>query len=418
MFGQGPMVGPRATGGRPARAVLPMCHGLLAARALSPRATRRLVRQGCPLPLQLLEALPPPSPEDRPSLSRDPVRIRLRGEGVVQLPMRGESHQGSAMSSTGFAGPPDATAKPTPSTGQPAAPPRRLRWAWDVVLALGTLAFVPILAAAIPLWAYLCGLGYAGAWSSILLASFATVLLSSVALVVRLVVFWRRCGWLARVLRLVPVALVLLLLVPSSPISIRRLGPLIDTLIPDDMTLYLWGFRDRMRATADWEAIRQWARDARSSRPEGDSAPLQRPPCIQDLDPWQLTLANDAVVLKWHITYAFINPPTCAALIVFADEDRELVSRPDAHRIAPGVWVAYWPAFDEDEDAGLHRRRLLGAETCSSSVVSPLSACCSPRSRRANPRSEIASPRPQVRRKSSAVMTTNPIMTPNVAVRS
>jgi len=75
-------------------------------------------------------------------------------------------------------------------------------------------------------------------------------------------------------------------------------------------------------------------------------------------------------------------PPTFAALVVFADEGGELVSRPDAYRIAPGVWVAYWPAFDTDEGAGLHRRRLLSAEASSPSLVSSLSACRSPRSRR------------------------------------
>ena len=214
------------------------------------------------------------------------------------------------MPSLGFFDPPDTAAKPAPCTGRPRAAPRRPRWAWDIVLALGTLALVPTVVATIPLWAYMWGRDCGDAWLGILLALFAAVLLSPVALVVRLQLFWRQWGWLGRVLRLVPVALIVLLLVPSSPITIRKLGPTIHTLIPDDMTLYLRGFRDRMRATADWQAIRQWARDAQTAtRSEGDSVPLRRPPCVQCLDPWQITFCQDAVVLKWHITYAWINPP-------------------------------------------------------------------------------------------------------------
>lgn len=277
------------------------------------------------------------------------------------------------MSCTASAGPSAATAKPTAPTRPPATAPRRPRWAWDVVLALGVLAFVPTMAAAIPLWAYFWGLGYAGAGQDIILASMAAVVVSFVGLVVRLVAFWRRWGWLGRILRFLPVALVVLVLVPSSPIGVRRLRPSIEALLPDDLAAYLYGFRDRMRVTADWEAIRQWAKEARESRPKDDSSPLELPPCIQRLDPWQVTLARDGVVLRWHVGWAFINPPTCAALIVFADDSTDLQRHPDAdsmalgasyttpvssqvgarplldaHRIAPGVWVAYWPAFDEE----------------------------------------------------------------------
>jgi hypothetical protein len=216
------------------------------------------------------------------------------------------------------------------------------------VLALGVLALVLTMAAAIPLLAYSWGRGGSGdVGFYLLLALLTTVAASFVVCVVRLVAFWRRMGLLGLVLRLVPLALAVLVFVPSSPIGFRALRPSIEALLPDDLTSYLYGFRDRMRATADWEAIRQWAKEARE-KPKDDATRLELPPCIRSLDPWHVGLAPDAVVLKWQVGWAFINPPTCAALIVFTDDGDELESRPDAHRIAPGVWVAYWPAFDFD----------------------------------------------------------------------
>lgn len=251
------------------------------------------------------------------------------------------------MSSMSSAGPPPATAKPTSPTGPPATPPKRLRWAWDVVIALGVLALVPTMAAAIPLSNYFEGRYGSGVTGvGLLFALLTTVAVSFVVCVVRLVAFWRRMGLLGRVLRLVPLALAVLFFVPSSPIAIRTLRPSIQALLPDDLTAYLYGFRDRMRATADWKAIRQWAKETHARRPKSDSTQLELPPCIKSLDPLYVTLATDAVVLKWHVGWYLINPPTCAALVVFTDDGAGLESRPDAHRIAPGVWVAYWPEFD------------------------------------------------------------------------
>jgi hypothetical protein len=171
---------------------------------------------------------------------------------------------------------------------------------------------------------------------------------SLIVLVARLIVFWRRLAWLGRMLRLGFVAVVVLLFVPSNPIGIRTLCHSMRALLPDARTVCLYGFRDRMRATADWEAIRQWSKDHHGERRPGDSAEVQLPPFIRSLDPWQVSVCRDGVVLKWDVRYASMNPPTCAALIVFDDEGRELKYREGAHRIAPGVWVAYYPAFDEE----------------------------------------------------------------------
>jgi len=227
-----------------------------------------------------------------------------------------------------------------------AKPPKRGRGAWDIVFPIGLLALLLTLPAAILLDPY-CQARYNsinGFWLlSVWAIGLPALLVVSIA---RLVKFWRRLGLRGRILMLVPLVLAVLLFVPGSPTSFRG----IRAVLPDNMAAYLYGFRNRVIATADWAAIRQWAKETRATRPKDLPPPLEWPPCVKSLGPWHVIFAKDGVVLECPVTFAFINPPTWAALIVFNDEGAEMKSRPDAYRIAPGVWVAYYQDFDCGED--------------------------------------------------------------------
>ncbi len=245
---------------------------------------------------------------------------------------------------------PPSGAQPAAPSQAPATPRKRVHWAWDAALALGALAFVPISAAAFPLMGYLGGrLGSEDCATWIVLAVLAACAVSLPVLVVRLVRSWRRLGWLGRGLGLALVALAVLPFVPSSPVRFSVLYHSLKAPMPDDRAAYLYGFRDRMRATADWEAIRQRAKEPHAQESHADSSEAEWPPSVRSLDPWQVTRYRDAVVLEWLKWYScgfLTGPPTRVALVVFKEESGKLEPGPDAHRIAPGVWAAYWPAFD------------------------------------------------------------------------
>jgi hypothetical protein len=229
----------------------------------------------------------------------------------------------------------DGLAAVDKAAGGPETPParanlapverKRVRAVWDVLLALCVLAGLLDLLVGLSLVGFLDGLGFDG--SSFIIIG-CLVLLAPIAyawLLLRLMFFWRRLGAAARLRRLVFALGILATFVPV------RGKPLLAWLEPSALSgwegvdrAYLTGTAIRLRAGADFAAIRAWGREnpgfSRYWLFEAPDSPPW-PPCIQALQAKGVRVSREGAEV-----WIFVN---ARGLFIGLDMDMVVIVHPE-----------------------------------------------------------------------------------------
>jgi hypothetical protein len=195
----------------------------------------------------------------------------------------------------------------------------------DFCFTLGLLGGVACAAFAIPLAAYVEGLRM---WGSAATLAFAVLLpaVSFIFLSLRVVAKWRRSGFAARLARLAPLAVAVLLFVPFSQRSIFTSvrNKIFDMAIED--RAFLYASRTWVRSWADIVAIRAWAKaNPGWCEKTGSFEPLQtrRPACISALNPYRVVVSHDGsrVTLDWKRPCSVLGPESMLVLRVGPEDE-------------------------------------------------------------------------------------------------